>query len=104
MKLVKFRDYLVPLVLSGQKNSTWRLFDDKDLSIGDDVELCEFGKDDSFATARITKVIEKPFGELKDDDKEGHETFSTDYEMYKTYSGYYNTNVKIIWFKLTDRF
>ena len=35
MKLVKFRDYLVPLVLSGEKDSTWRLFDDKGLSEGD---------------------------------------------------------------------
>ena len=110
MKLVKFRDYLVPLVLSGQKNSTWRLFDDKNLSVGDDIELREFGKDDSFASAKIIKVIEKPFGELTDDDKEGHETFSNDEEMYKTYSGYYNTdvtsdtNVKIIWFELTNQF
>jgi hypothetical protein len=106
MKLVKFRDYLVPLVLSGQKNSTWRLFDDKNLSVGDEIELREFGKEQSFATAKITKVIEKPFKDLTEDDKRGHETFSTDDEMYQTYTGYYNTHVgpdnivKIIWFEL----
>lgn len=109
MKLVKFRDYLVPLVLSGQKNSTWRLLDDKQLTVGDKIELREFGKDSSFATAEIIKVVEKPFGELTAKDKEGHETFKNDDEMYKTYSSYYDTRVssstvvKIIWFELLDR-
>jgi hypothetical protein len=81
MKLVKFRDYLVPLVLSGEKNSTWRLFDDKNLSVGDEIELREFGKDTSFATAQIGKVVEKPFGELTEVDKAGHEAFDSDTEM-----------------------
>jgi hypothetical protein len=106
MKIIKFRDYLVPLVLSKQKTSTWRLFDDKDLSVGDDIELREFGKDQSFGIAIITKVIEKPLGKLTNEDKVGHESFSSDEEMYKTYQTYYNTQVspetivKIIWFTL----
>lgn len=106
MKIVKFRDYLVPLVLSGEKSSTWRLFDDKNLSVGDKIELRGFGKEQSFATATIVKVIEKAFKDLGDDDKRGHETFSSDKEMYETYAGYYNTEVgpdsvvKIIWFEL----
>lgn len=110
MKLVKFRGYLVPLVLSGQKNSTWRLFDDKDLSVGDEIELREFGKDTSFAAATLIRVIEKPFRDLTEEDKMGHETFGSDDEMYRTYSGYYgttvtpDTRVKIIWFELQERF
>lgn len=108
MKKLKFRDYLVPLVLSGEKTSTWRLFDDKALSAGDNIELYEFGKEMPFGIARIIKVIEKPFKELTATDKEGHERFSSDKEMYGTYSEYYkskvdpNTIVKIIWFKLTS--
>lgn len=110
MKLIKFRDYLVPLVLSGEKNSTWRLFDDKDLSKGDEIELREFGKDMSFARAKIIKVREKPFSDLTTADKVGHETFQNDEEMYETYSKYYQTrvgpetNVKIIWFELVEVF
>ena len=69
MKLVKFRDYLVPLVLSGEKNSTWRLLDDKNLSVDNEIALQEFGRDSSFATAKITKVVEKPFSELTQEDK-----------------------------------
>lgn len=110
MKLLKFQDSLVPLVLSGEKNSTWRLFDDKQLSADDEIELREFGKETSFAKAKIVRVIEKAFKDLTEDDRQGHEKFSNDREMYETYSGYYNTNVgpntivKIIWFKLLERF
>jgi hypothetical protein len=106
MKVIKFKNYLVPLVLSGQKTSTWRLFDDKNLSTGDAIELREFGKEEPFATGYITKVIEKPFKDLTIDDKKGHEEYQSDAEMYKTYSGYYktevtsDTTVKIIWFEL----
>lgn len=108
MKVVKFRDYLVSLIVSGKKNSTWRLFDDKDLSKDDEIELREFGKEKSFARAKITKVVEKAFKDLTAEDKQGHEKFVNDEEMYKTYSDYYKTkvgpetNVKIIWFELKE--
>ena len=104
MKVIKFRDNLVPLVLSGEKTSTWRLFDDKNISVGDKIELREFGKDTSFASAKVIKVIEKPFKGLTAADKAGHEPFVNPEEMYTTFSGYYdrpvgpNTLVKIIWF------
>lgn len=106
MKILKFRDYLVPLVLSGKKNSTWRLSDDKDLSEGDQIILQEFKKNEPFARAHITRVIEKPLGQLTEADKVGHEAFECDEDMYETYSEYYGTkvnsmtNVKIIWFHL----
>jgi hypothetical protein len=106
MKVLKFRDNLMPLILSGQKNSTWRLFDDKSLIVGDEIELKVFGTNDKFAEAKIIKVVEKRFGDLTDNDKEGHEQFKDDSEMYSTYSDYYHlpvdsdTLVKIIWFEL----
>jgi hypothetical protein len=106
MKSLKFRPYLVPKVLSGEKHSTWRLFDDKDIQQGEEVELLEFVTNRHFADARVSKVIEKPFGDLTAADKEGHEEFATDEEMYQVYSTYYKTDVtpdtpvKIIWFEL----
>lgn len=110
MKSLKFRNYLVPLVLSGEKNSTWRLFDDKDLKVGDDVELLEYVTLRHFANAKLTKVIEKPFKDLTPEDKSGHEAFGTDQEMYENYKKYYKTDVgpdtlvKIIWFDLVETF
>lgn len=98
----------MPMILLGKKNSAWRLFDDKNLSEGDDIELREFGAQNAFATARITKVVEKKFSQLTKTDKEGHEAYGSDQEMYDTYSGYYDTEVgpdtyvKLIWFELTS--
>lgn len=106
MKNINFAANLVPLILSGEKTSTWRLFDDKNLSVGDEITLTEFGKDEPFATAEIMGVKILTFGELTEEDKSGHEKYSNDEEMYKTYSGYYKTTVgpdtelKIIHFKL----
>lgn len=106
MKTLKFHKDLVPLVLSGSKTSTWRLFDDKNLSEGDEIELREFGDGMLFAYARIVSVVEKKFNELIDDDKSGHESFESDEEMYRTYGRYYDgtvdpdTTLKIIRFEL----
>ena len=105
-KKFHFSSNLIPLVLSGKKNITWRLWDDKDLSEGDTVDFLESGTEKRFATAELIKVIEKPMGELTDEDKKGHEDFKSDEEMYQTYKKYYQrkvtpkTVVKIIRFKL----
>src|SRR5947209_4915394 len=104
-KTIKFSPDLVPLVLSGKKTSTWRLFDDKDLKEGDIIDFIKRPELVKFVEAKLTSIIEKPLGELTKEDKEGHEKFSSDEEMYKTYSGYYNkpvgpeTTIKLIRFK-----
>ena len=106
MKILKFRDYLVPLVLSGEKDSTWRLFDDKDLKVGDEIELKVFVTNQTFAKAKITKVIQKRFGDLSESDRQGHEKYKNDDEMYAEYTKYYrvpvnaDTTLKVIWFEL----
>lgn len=105
-KTLKFAPDLVPLVLSGAKTSTWRMWDDKNISGNDVIEFLEYGDNIAFATAQVTSVVEKPFGELTDEDKKGHETFKTAEDMYETYTNYYKkpvgpeTIVKIIHFKL----
>ena len=106
MKTLKFRLNLIPLILSGEKTSTWRLFDDKDLQVGDTVELINWDTKEVFRNAELTEVREKPLGEINDDDFEGHEKFESEEVMYETYRKYYgykvgkNTIVKIIKFEL----
>jgi hypothetical protein len=105
-KTIKFKDYLVELILKGEKNTTWRLFDDKDLKEGDKVDLINKDTMEKFAGAKLVKVYEKTLGTLTDADWEGHEKFASDEEMYETYKKYYgrevdkNTIVKIIRFEL----
>ena len=97
---------LIPLILNGQKTATWRLFDDKNLKEGEEVEFLNSEGGEKFATARLVKVLTKKLGELTRGDKEGHEKYKSDEQMYSTFSKYYlhpvkqNTEVKIIYFEL----
>lgn len=105
-KSLHFVSSLIPLILSGEKVSTWRLWDDKDLSEGDIVDFLESGTERHFATAILTRVLEKKIGKLTDEDKAGHEKYKNDKEMFRTFERFYkrkidsDTKVKIIWFKL----
>ena len=106
MKRMKFAPILVPLVLSGEKISTWRLWDDKNLTTGDIVEFANSETLEVFAKAELTKVIEKPFKDLTDEEKIGHEKYTSKEELFKTFEKYYkkpvdeNTMFKIVSFKL----
>lgn len=108
-KILKFRPYLIQLILNGSKNITWRLFDDKNIQEGDLVNLVNWETGEEFGKAKITCVKETTFGNLTEEDKIGHETFKGDEEMYRTYSTYYkvkitkDTALKIIWFELTQQ-
>lgn len=105
-KTIKFREHLAQLVLAGEKTLTWRLFDDKNLSEGDEVDLINKNTMEKFGEAVLTKVWKKKFSEVEDSDFDGHEKYSSDEEMYQTYRAYYgdkvgpDTIVKIIRFQL----
>jgi len=104
---LKFDPELVPLVINGEKDCTWRLWDDKDLKPGDELVLIARPNLTPFAKAVVSSVFSKTMGMLTDDDKKGHEPFKSDQEMFETYSRYYGkpvgpeTPVKIVRFKIT---
>ncbi len=96
---------MAKLIIEGKKTATWRLFDDKDLQVGDEVELINWETKEVFGRAVITEVDEKPIKNLDDRDWEGHERFLSDKEMYAKYREYYpgrevgpDTMVKILHF------
>lgn len=106
MKRIKFYQNLVPIILNGEKTTTWRLFDDKDITTGDIFSFIITQTGEEFAKAKIIDVKETSFKELDEEDWEGHEKFSSKEEMFKKYSQYYNREVdensllKIVKFKL----
>lgn len=99
MKSLKLDHQLANDVRSGKKTSTWRLFDDKDLSVDDRITLID--KVDphnhdtwvAFGEAVIDRVVEKRLGEIGKDDYDGHETYISNEEIIKTYQGYYGNSV-----------
>ncbi len=104
-KTLKFAPELVSKILSGEKTSTWRLFDDKDLKLGDQLLLLNKATGVQFGSAVIKSLQIKTLGSLVPEDWIGHERFSSEEEMYNTYRKYYgdnvnaSTEVKIIGFK-----
>jgi len=93
MKTLKFRPYLIKFILDGSKTITWRLFDDKDLKENDEIKLINWDNGEVFAEARIIFIKETTFSGLCEDDRQGHEKFPNDEEMYKEYSEYYNQEI-----------
>jgi len=109
MKTLKFFEPLPKLILEEKKNTTWRVNDEKNISVGNIISLIYINDSrlgQEFARAKVINVKETTFGNLTDEDKQGHEKFSSDEDMYETYSRYYHmkvtpkTKVKIIKFRL----
>ncbi len=107
IKSLKFVPELADMIRRAEKFTTWRLFDDKDLQLGDVIDLYELGYDRPFGRARVSSLVERPMGRLTDEDWEGHEKFESDEAMYATYSRYYGrpvgpeTMIKVLRFELT---
>lgn len=107
MKILKFKDYLVSKILDGSKVITWRLFDDKNLQVGDELIFVNSVSGKEFAKAKITEVREKVLGEIAEVDfEEGHERYKNQEDMLAHYRNYYsdkvdlNSVIKIVKFKL----
>jgi hypothetical protein len=95
IKTLKFRNHLVKEIQEGRKNVTWRLFDDKNLSVGDQLDLLDWESDKKFAEAKITEVREKELGQIEESDFEGHEKYSSREAMLQHYKEYYGDKVTL---------
>src|SRR3989344_848254 len=74
-KVMKFRGFKAEMILEGTKTSSLRLFDDKNLSVGDDLTLVNYDTREEFGHVTITEVIEKQLEDITENDLVGHEPF-----------------------------
>ena len=93
MKTLKFKGFKAQWILDNKKTATMRLFDDKNLSAGDELELVNSDTNDIFAYAKISEVIEKKLKELTESDFKGHEKWRNNKEMYEGFRKYYGDRV-----------
>ena len=113
MKKLKLDHELARLIAKGLKTNTWRLFDDKDLSVNDQVLLVDKVNPSepktwqNMGVATIDKVIQKRLEDMTETDMNGHEGYTSKEEMLQTYRRYYGpevtwqTPVKIVHFKFS---
>lgn len=94
--------------MEGIKTSTMRVFDDKDLKEGDELELKDSDSGEVFSRAVITEVISKRLKDVDDVDLEGHEKWDNKEEMLLSLKKYYgdkvnwDTMIKVVKFKLLN--
>lgn len=106
MKILKFTSNLVPKIISGEKTTTWRLFDDKDLKEGDEATFINKETGEEFGKAKLVSVQVKIIKDLTLKDLNDHEYDSLE-DMIKSHKKYYgdkvdeNSEVKIISFNFT---
>lgn len=99
MKTLKLDHELAQSILSGTKTSTWRIYDDKQLSVNDEVQLIDKVKPDDKSTwviigqARIDRVTEKRLSDIGEEDWQGHERYNSDTAMYESFRRYYGPEV-----------
>jgi ribonuclease HI len=111
MKVLKFEHHLADLVRKGAKTCTWRIYDDKNISVDDEitaidkVNVKQPNTWQVFGTLLVDRVEEKHLKDIDVDDFEGHEKFFSTSELVATYKQYYgpevglDTPIKIIHFK-----
>jgi hypothetical protein len=105
MKKLKFKPHLIQPILDGTKTITWRLFDDKNLQVGDHLELINSETGEKFAEVEIIGSREKQIKDLTDDDLRNNSYRDRTHVMEvnrECYGDMVNdqTVVKIIEFKL----
>src|SRR3989344_4922038 len=115
MKTLKFNHERAGLIAQGKMTATWRVNDEKNLSVDDDVWIIDkVDKKDprtwqTIGTAKITEILAKHLGDIQNEELGGDEEFASREEMVKTFRLYYGpdinekTPVKIIHFQFTPQ-
>jgi ribonuclease HI len=99
MKTLKLDHHIAAAVQQGSQTATSRLYDDKDLTVNDDVQLIDKVDPANPATwkpigiAHIDSVIQKRLGDITDDDYAGQHHFASVREMLDTFRSYYGPQV-----------
>jgi ribonuclease HI len=114
MKTLKLDHNLAQMVLRGEKTSTWRLYDDKDLSVNDQVRIIDKIDPERPETwkvigvAQINTVVQKRLADITEADYDGHDRFESHNDMLQSFRHYYgrqvdfDTPVKIIRFSFNN--
>lgn len=91
MKTLKFAPDLVVPILRGSKTVTWRLFDDKDITAGDELALVNTETGLRFARARASAVRRMLLGQVADADlrHDDHERYADGAAMRAAFARHY---------------
>jgi len=115
IKTLKLDHGLAEAIVRGEKRAIWRLYDDKDLSVDDELLLIDKVDPEELSTwmpvgvATINRVIQKRLKDITEADMEGHEHYTSQEAMLAVFRQHYGDNVtsetpvKMIHFSFSPR-
>jgi len=110
MKTLKFSSNQIQDILNKKLTATWRLFDDKKLDVGDDLQFVNRDNGQIFGYGQIVEITIKKISDLTKSDEIGGESFSDKDAIIKTFKNFYGPSVnlesviKIIRYELKSEF
>lgn len=93
MKSLKFSNHQVADVVAGKISTTWRLNDDKDLYVGETVQLINSETGCVFGYATIDEINIKYVDNLNESDQVGHEPVNGKDEILEIFRRYYGPKI-----------
>lgn len=93
MKTLKFIEDQIADIESGKQTTTWRLFDDKDLNVGDEIQFVNSNTANVFGYATINEIVIKRIIDLDEQDKQGHRVYENDLEILDAFRRFYGSEV-----------
>lgn len=99
MKSLKINHDFATKIQAGKAHYTWRINDDKDIHVNDQVQLIDKlnegqpSSNKAIGIATITSILEKQIGKITKSDMEADEEFTSTDDLLKTFRGYYGPQV-----------
>ena len=93
MKTLKFITEQIADIQSGKCTTTWRLFDDKDLNVGDELQFVNSDNGEVFGYGTINEIVIKRIIDINEDDKLGHRVYADDHAIIADFRRFYGPDV-----------
>lgn len=109
MKTLKFDNSQIDKILSREITSTWRLADEKNIQVDDQIQLINAETGSVFAEIIVDKITTKRISDINDSDMLGHAQYENNEDIVDSFRKYYGHNidqnsvVKIINFSILEK-
>jgi ribonuclease HI len=93
MKTLKFIAEQIPEIEQGRQTKTWRLFDDKKLDVGDELQFVNSDNATVFGYGMVKEITIKRIKDLNEFDQEGHKKYENLELIVEGFKRFYGPNV-----------
>jgi ribonuclease HI len=95
MKTLKFSPQQIQSIIDGNRSTTWRLYDDKQIDVGDSVEFINSNNGQTFGYAKVNEIVIKRIYDLNKSDEQNHDTYKNEQEILDNFRKYYGPDVTV---------